>query len=156
MFSARYLPIIGLLLILLAACNTSRSDPAAETEPTPVRLPTAQITSTPIRVKPLIINGPFPSPTPACENNSLPTRLIVGERGRVSDADKEPLNVREGPGTTFSILSTLKVDETFLILEGPTCSERYIWYRVTYRDQREGWIAEGDANLYFVEPYFPG
>lgn len=106
------------------------------------------------RVIPFVINTFIPSPTPACEGQPQ-TRLIVGERGIVSDEDPEDLNVREEPGTAHKILGILKTNSIFTVVEGPRCAGDYVWYRVTYRSL-DGWIAEGDSNLYYVAPYFPG
>lgn len=91
----------------------------------------------------------------------LPNRLIVRERGRVSAEDPSPLNVREGPGTSFDPpLGNIPVGGIFYVLEGPTCSPIYAWYRVEYVDEAgetlTGWIAEGNTSRYFVETYPPG
>lgn len=94
------------------------------------------------------------SPTPYCA--SVPrNRLIINERGRVSEDDPTPLNIREGPQTSFEILDEMPAGEIFFVLEGPRCSERYAWYRIRYGEV-EGWIAEGTGSTYFVEPYLPG
>ena len=138
------------LLLILSACNTSR-DPASPTSPTPV---TASATPT-INggMTPFVVNR-VPSPTPSCAAAPR-TRLIVGERGQVSDDDTQVLNVREGPGREFTVLATLDVYDIFRVLEGPQCSGPYVWYRVRHNDL-EGWIAEGDFGVYYVEPYLPG
>jgi hypothetical protein len=93
--------------------------------------------------------------------SAMPTRLIVHERGRVSDDDPNPLNLREGPSTNFDPpLGQIPVGGIFYVLEGPECSPRYAWYQVEYRDENDellvGWIAEGADDLYFVETYPPG
>jgi hypothetical protein len=95
-----------------------------------------------------------------CEGTP-PNRLIVRERGRVSDDDPSPLNVREGPSTNFDPpIGQIPVGGIFYVLEGPECSPRYAWYRVEYREENGdfliGWIAEGETDLYFVETYPPG
>jgi hypothetical protein len=95
----------------------------------------------------------------ACEN-APPTRLIVRERGRVSDDDPTPVNVRAGPNTSFDPpIGSIPVGGVFYVLEGPECSPRYAWYRVEYIADGEvvtGWIAEGSTEGYFVETYPPG
>ncbi len=116
-------------------------------------VPSQTMTPTP-RVIPFVINAFIPSPTPACEGQPA-TRLIVGERGIVSDDDPEDLNVREEPGTSNKILGILKVNAIFTVLDGPRCEGNYVWYRVIHRNL-EGWIAEGDFGVYYVAPYFPG
>jgi uncharacterized protein YraI len=91
---------------------------------------------------------------PACDG--LPsTRLIVQERGYVTEEDTKPLNLRAGPGTDFRIFTRLEVGDVFTVLEGPVCGGDYVWYRVQH-EALDGWIAEGDFSVYYVAPYFPG
>lgn len=91
---------------------------------------------------------------PTCPN-APPTRLIVHERARVATADPRPVNLRVAPGTQNERLAQIPPNEIFYVLEGPTCSERYAWYRIDY-DGTSGWIAEGDTTSYYVEVYPPG
>lgn len=97
---------------------------------------------------------PPPAPTLACPD-APPPRLIIGLRGRVTLNDDRPLNVRERPGTGASIVGQIEPGSVFVVLEGATCSARYLWYRVA-RGSLTGWVAEGDMTTYFVEPYPPG
>lgn len=97
---------------------------------------------------------PVPTPTLACPN-APPPRLIVGLRGRVTLNDDRPLNVRERPGTQSPIIGQIEPGSVFVVLEGATCTARYVWYRIA-RGSLTGWIAEGDMTSYFVEPYPPG
>lgn len=83
------------------------------------------------------------------------TRLILQERGRVTDEDDRALRMRESPGTDNPIVAQIPVGGVFFVLEGAVCEEVYAWYRVRYRGD-EGWIAEGDLEVYYVEPYLPG
>lgn len=152
--------IILLLLLagLLAAC-----DPAGEADPTPTTppptlAPTATRTPAPtytaMPLIPAVTAGPFATPTDACPL-APQTRLLLGERGQVSDDDDTPLNVRSGPGTDFRILGRLEVLDVFYVIDGPTCGGPYAWYLVEHDDLR-GWIAEGDSAQYYVQPYLPG
>jgi hypothetical protein len=86
-----------------------------------------------------------------CPGGELPTRLTVGDFGRVRDDDSRPLNIRSGAGIGFDRLGQLLVDDRFLVIGGPVCEGGLAWYRIRYSGSREGWIAEGDT-LYFVEP----
>lgn len=88
--------------------------------------------------------------------NLLPTRLILHERGRVSDNDPNPLNMRQNAGTNHARIGSIPVGGVFYVLEGFECTAQYTWYRVEYRGAGgtlNGWIAEGDNEYYFVEPY---
>lgn len=88
-----------------------------------------------------------------------PARLIVHERGRITSDDPTPINLRAEPGTNSEQLAQLDAGTVFYVLEGPSCTMSYTWFRVKARgpgEALEGWIAEGDARAYFVERYPPG
>lgn len=98
------------------------------------------------------------TPTPGCPD-LLPTRLILHERGRVSRSDPDPVNVRAEPGTSGGLIGQLPACIVFYVLEGPSCTQRYTWYRVkavVEGAELSGWIAEGDASAYFIERFPPG
>lgn len=110
--------------------------------------PTPSITPTPYQF------SIVPSPTSICET-TLRTRLILQERGQVLDDDPRQLRMRSEPGTDKAIVAQIPINAVFLVLEGPVCEEQYAWFLVRYRD-KEGWIAEGDNEQYYVQPYLPG
>jgi hypothetical protein len=86
--------------------------------------------------------------------NSPPSQLIVHERGRVT-RNNQRLNLREGPGTQHRVLTLLDAGLVFFVLGGPVCSGDFAWYLIRARG-RVGWIAEGDADQYYAEPYLTG
>jgi hypothetical protein len=89
----------------------------------------------------------------------LPSRLIVHERGRVSREDPAPVNVRAEPGTSAEQMGQIPVGVVFYVLEGPSCTQRYTWFRVKAVIEGTGltgWIAEGDTRDWFVERFPPG
>jgi len=82
--------------------------------------------------------------------------MIRNTRGRVMEDDLRPLNVRSGPSTDYRILGRLETSEVFLVVDGPECGGEYVWYLVEKTDgSLRGWIAEGESDFYYVEPYFP-
>ncbi len=83
-----------------------------------------------------------------------PSRLIVQERGQVTPSD-ETLNLREGPGTDFDIRTRIEPEEFFFVIGGPECGGGYTWFEIRY-GRFQGWIAEGDSEDYYVQPYLPG
>lgn len=117
-------------------------------------LPVAAQDATPTRT-PLV----YPTHTPYC-TGTMPTRLVVHQRGRVSSADPEPMNVREGPNTNTVLLGQIPAGAIFYVLAGPACSVSYTWYEVIYRQPGSspltGWVAEGEPGSYYLEPYPPG
>ena len=153
-----------IIIFVLVACNSTEATPtprtrtstATEAEDDELTI-AATSTSPPVFVDILItpiISLNIPTATPACVGTP-DTRLSVGGRGRVSNEDTRPLNVRSGPSTEFRILGRLEVLEHFDIVDGPECGGEYVWYLVRSLTGLEGWVAEGVGGLYFVEPYPP-
>ncbi len=104
-----------------------------------------------------------PSATPAatatvdaCQLVDLPVRLKVGQRGQVSiiaGAPTTPVNIREAPSVTALRIGRLAPGVSFEVIGGPTCADGLAWFEVRYGDNKvEGWLAEGQDGLYFVEP----
>lgn len=86
-----------------------------------------------------------------CPEVPLP-RLTVGQRGRVSLQDPRSSRVRNGPGTGATVLTQIEPGVEFDVLDGPVCSDGYLWYRIR-TDTLEGWSAEGLPGNYFLEPF---
>jgi len=106
---------------------------------------------------PYVLPADF-QPVTRCPGVDIAPRLILHERGRVRDEENDtPLRLRSAPNTATAenILTQIPVNGVFLVLNGPACGQTYLWYFVRYRD-REGWIAEGQEDIYFTEPYLPG
>jgi uncharacterized protein YraI len=80
-----------------------------------------------------------------------PVRLIVQERARVSDNDRR-LNLREGPGVDYEVLLLIEPGTIVFVIDGPACAGEFTWFRILYRG-RTGWVAEGDAEEYYILPY---
>ena len=80
-----------------------------------------------------------------------PTRLVVGQGGRVSFTDGQPLNVRDAAGLNGARVAQLPEGTAFLVLEGPVCADNIYWWRIQ-AGLTAGWVAEGLPGQYFVEP----
>lgn len=148
----RFLPIL-LILFMITAC-TSESLPDAVSTGFRVELsPVVTASSVPITASPLAV---LMSPQEIIQCSSAPaTRLIVQERGRVSDSNNDTLNLRSGPGISFDILIALNPRDEFTVIEGPVCAGEFAWFRIRFHNTI-GWIAEGDNEDYYVEPYLSG
>ena len=121
---------------------------------TPTALPTSTPTVTLTHTLPPLPTTAGPSATPAGLINcpgALPSRLVPGGRGIVSEFDPLPVNVRSGPATTQPRVTQIPVRSTFDVLEGPVCAQNMAWYRIRTSSRIEGWIAEGDI-AYFADP----
>lgn len=151
-----------LIPLLLAACQPQRA-------PESTRLPDASTTpaaATPVAAEAtsaLVILAqrsatPYQFPSPVVRaaicDGAPKTNIIVHERARVTNDDPQPLNVRETPGTNGRILEQLESLDIFMVIDGPRCANNFTWYRIRVGDT-EGWVAEGDDAMYYIEPYTP-
>lgn len=82
----------------------------------------------------------------------LPSRLIVGERGRVLPGDAN--NMRTEADSNAQLVIEIPGGATFTVLEGPLCIGGMAWWRVDYVG-RTGWTAEGLNDVYWLEPAGP-
>ncbi len=101
--------------------------------------------------------APSPTPAPASCTTDLPSRLYPGARGRVtsSDTDNTTVSVRRGPATTYERIGRVSPGQTFQVVSGPTCGEGMAWFEILYGiGAVRGWLAEGQAGAYFVEPIY--
>jgi hypothetical protein len=152
--------LIGLMLTmgLVVGCNvlapqstrTSAPRPNATidsiTNTPPLDEATARATENPT---------PFVTRTPSVDCPSAPPpRLIVLERGKITE-NGESLNMREGPGIDEPILTKLADSTLFFVLDGAVCADDFLWYKVQ-SGTFIGWIAEGDSEQYYAEPYLTG
>jgi WD40 repeat protein len=79
----------------------------------------------------------------------LPSRLMVGEQGRVTPGDAN--NVRSEPSTQSEHIGQIRGGEMFTVLEGPTCDGNYAWWKIEYNGLT-GWTVEGSGDVYWLEP----
>lgn len=147
--------VVGWAALMLAACGVPTPTLPASTEPgaaAPTAAPPAAAPTTPAPT--YVLPTLPPSPTPVCPGAPR-TRLILHERGWVIPDDPRPVNVRRGPGTNNPAIGQIPARGVFMVREGPVCAGGFSWFRVEY-GTLQGWIAEGDSDNYYVEPYLPG
>lgn len=100
-----------------------------------------------------IVVTPLPTAAPAQETvtcpGGLPVRLASGVTGRVTAG--LPSNLRSEPSVDAADVGDVQAGETFTVLDGPVCGNDILWWRVQAA-AGEGWIAQGQNGLYFVEP----
>lgn len=119
----------------------------ASASPTPASEIAAKLAGTPFVFPPTVV------PAPICEN-APPTYLILHERARVTNDDPKPLNVRDSAGLSGKIVGQLETLDIFMVIDGPRCGDEYTWFKIR-AGETEGWVAEGDFETYYVEPYIP-
>jgi hypothetical protein len=108
----------------------------------------ARATATPTRI--VFVSSPNPTAITVVNcPGFLPSRLVVGQKGRVTPGD--PNRLRQSPGNT-RIVGQIPGGEIFDVLEGPACVDGKAWWRVHWSGI-EGWTAEGENSVYWLEPY---
>jgi hypothetical protein len=120
-------------------------------------LPFSAITLPPIETL-ATLRGQAPVPTAATTAAGaiattcagfLPSRLVVGQRGRVLPGDAN--NVRAMPTSEAERLGMIAGGGEFAVLEGPTCGNNGAWWRVDHNGLI-GWTLEGQGSSYWLEP----
>jgi hypothetical protein len=83
---------------------------------------------------------------------SPPIRQEVGISACIADIHPDTLRVRSSPeivddNTVMRLFSGTR----FLILDGPVCTDGFVWFKIFTSDGLEGWAAEGSKQKYFME-----
>lgn len=144
------------ILIMLLACATAQQIAATPTPVPPTLTPTLTETLGPTETPTLT-----PTPEFTCPN-APETQLKVGDLARVTDGDP-PVRVRTEPIVADEFILTVLVEGTEMeILDGPKCvlnpdtKMNFVFWKVNIPSKQaplnEGWVAEGDAAGYFIEP----
>ncbi|MEJ5312853.1 MULTISPECIES: SH3 domain-containing protein [Anaerolinea] len=101
---------------------------------------------------PVVTATPIQRATRPCEDAPY-SRLQVGMRAFTLKEPDLPQRLHKEPGKESERVGWIQPGETVTILEGPTCAEGWVWWKVrTERGGYTGWAAEGDENEYFLNP----
>jgi len=80
------------------------------------------------------------------------SRLAIGNL--VQLIGNVPNRVRSAPQKGENVVGQFIANETYILLDGPVCSEGLVWWEIA--DPRlpggSGWTAEGDGQEYWLEP----
>lgn len=91
-------------------------------------------------------------PWEACKYTYL-SRLQVGDWAYVSYTPSKHNRVRKMPYVHSKELGRIGPGERMQIIEGPSCSDVYVWWKVrAEKDGLTGWTAEGDLDNYWLVP----
>ncbi|HFC12537.1 MAG TPA: SH3 domain-containing protein, partial [Anaerolineae bacterium] len=149
-------PLIGLLLGLIVtvvavylawqfAQNLLAAPPIDVALPTPTVIQLTappSITPTPTAVG---LASPTPiftlTPQPTVDVSSAPEVVTAGYYAAVANTDGAGLSLRGGPSTDNVSLILVAEESVVLILEGPSESSGYSWWKVQLDDGTEGWMA---------------
>lgn len=91
--------------------------------------------------------------TSDCEG-APPSRLKIGDTGQVT-MGVEHLRLRALPAVGAGTLHTLSTGTPFTVVAGPSCNSGYYWWRVEIPQKGIGWVAEGDAEQFYLQPDSP-
>jgi len=128
----------------------------------PTREPTRTMpppTITPTITRPVQVTiTPSLSPSPSATKsgmvcpNTYPTNLKVGIRVYASLYPNLPNRIRQEPNTKSTIIGQIKPGEEADTVDGPACSEGWIWWKIKMPSGLTGWTAEGDGKDYWILP----
>ena len=157
----------GLLLVGCGAASTLTPKTTPTPRPTATLAPSATHSTVPSATPasaPVKPTATVPAPTPvptlpplplAAGSNfcpdTQPSLLMPGRQGRVSTASSATNRVRSEPSTDGAIIGEIPAGEYFDVLAGPECAHGWAWFKVR-TEKLEGWMAEGSADEYWVQP----
>jgi hypothetical protein len=84
--------------------------------------------------------------------NAARRRPLQPTMGAGSRSCGEATNVRQSPGVTAEITGQ-KPEGEFYIAGGPSCVDGFAWWNLQFQDGTYGFVAEGDLNEYYLEPW---
>ena len=169
--------VIAAVVLILAACILAAifviprffDNPSAPINQPPISVPTLtlaplvtrigatetvpiQMTDTPVVTATATIT-PTVQPWQACPGAEYLSQLKVGMQAQVALEPPLPNRVRANPDINAAILGYIDPGEKMEILEGPSCDQGWIWWRVrALKDNLTGWTAEGDKDSYWLVP----
>jgi hypothetical protein len=91
---------------------------------------------------------------PVCQEAACPgappQRMLITEPGYVC-TQSDSVKLRDAPSRSGNEIIRLPPGTNFHVIEGPSCSDNWSWWRIRTDDGTVGWIAEGGDN---TDPYF--
>ncbi len=67
----------------------------------------------------------------------------------------EGVRLREMPGFNGAILDMVAVGTIVQTISIPVCRDDILWWEVKLDGGQTGWVAEGQPDLYYLEPVEP-
>lgn len=101
---------------------------------------------------PFVTVQPPARPVTYCPN-FVPSRLVVGDRARVTPGDPNRLRAQAVSG---DVIGSIPGGGEFTVIGEPFCDsfEGILWWEVDYQGL-VGWTAEGQGSTYWLEPIVP-
>lgn len=89
----------------------------------------------------------------SCGN--LKTRLLISpfQKKRVAYTDGSNMRIRKNPGFDKKIVDSVPEGTEITISGGPKCIDNVTWWKISGgRNYKEGWMAEYNNEIYWLEP----
>lgn len=97
--------------------------------------------------------GEIIPPTSSSGSGSSGTGVLtINGQARVQTTEGDLLNVRSGPGTTFSRVAQLSNGAVVTLVEGPRSGEGFTWWRIRTDSGMEGWVVERADDVLTLIP----
>ncbi len=130
--------------VTITASATATATPSITPSLTATRTPTALPTNTPFLL-------PGPTATSAFLCPGKPASIVsVGIRARTTFIDGTTTRLRAAPDG--EVVEGLPEGFEIDIVGGPICTNTFTWWQVRIPDGTIGWMAEADAERYYIEP----
>jgi uncharacterized protein YraI len=84
----------------------------------------------------------MPPSSPAPTIAPIIAVLTIGGQAMVQTTEGDTLNLRSGPGRSFSRLGTVGNGTLVTILEGPHSADGLTWWRIHLPAGLEGWVVD--------------
>jgi hypothetical protein len=132
--------------------DTPKSSTDSTDIPAPVKTKAPLPTATPKPTQPPPSLPPLPQGVGAniCPGTQ-PSMLMPGRVGRVSTKSAAPNRVRD-EAATGNVVGQIPSGGYFDVIAGPKCINDMAWFQVKAENGVEGWMGEGTADEYWVEP----
>ena len=72
--------------------------------------------------------------------NTINEETTISNQSLILDGTTNKINIRTGPSRSNSILKTVSTKDTFKIVSKVTSSDGSIWYKITLKDNAQGWV----------------
>ncbi len=118
---------------------------------TSITIPNNTTTLAPVPTATVFV--PTPNTVSSSNNNcgsAPPVRMTLNTLGRVTFTDGTPTRLRQAPNGT--IIIEMVEGTSFTVVGGPLCASPFNWWQVQLSNGLQGWVAEGSANVYYIEP----
>lgn len=154
----RYFFPVVLVTLACSAAQKLANMPTGSPEPAST-LPTMGLTQE--SPGPELTSMPTLAATPVFECLNAPkTQLKVGDTARVASTEGPSLRLRRDPVVDDkNILKLIPEGTKIEIIDGPICfpdpktGTAFVFWKISIPgDPLKGWVAEGDAKEYFIEP----